>query len=111
MRRTTIALGMVVAMLAIAGAVFGGLAAASTQKASANSPVTFAVKGAASQGTIDQFMTALQKRVPDPQAFTPAQIKSAAKAVGKQFGYPASKVKITVSCSYPPFSCTITVQF
>jgi uncharacterized protein YfcZ (UPF0381/DUF406 family) len=111
MKRTTFATGLIVVVFAIAAAAFGGFASAASQKA-VSSPAPFSVAvhntTAASGATLSKFMTALQAKVKDPLNASPAQIRTAATQVGNQQGL---KVKVTISCSYPPFSCTITVSF
>ena len=113
MRRTSIAAGLLVVALAITGAVFGGLAAAGTQKV----PVSAAPLGVAVHSgsgvpatTLAQYMASVQKQIPDPTAASPARIRAVAKATAKNMGvYSAANFTITIKCSWPPGSCTVII--
>jgi len=107
MRKTTLAIGLIAAMLVIAGASFGGLAsAASTHKAS----VARANPSGTAPPTIGSYMADLQKLVPDPTATTPAHIRAVAKKLAKTDGFSAN-LTITIKCSYPPLNCQVIVSW
>jgi hypothetical protein len=111
MRRTSIATGLLVVALAITAAVFGGLAAASTQATHAQ-PLGVAVHSSSGvpPTTVSGYMQALQRKIPDPTAVSPAKIKAVAKATAKQMGvYSAANFTITIKCSWPPISCTVII--